>query len=38
MADAWATDMEKDGLTVDEAKRVERIERFATAPVLILAA
>ena len=37
MATAWVADMLKDGSTVDEAKRVERIERFATAPVLILA-
>ena len=37
MAEAWAADMAKDGSTVDEAKRVERRERFANAPVLIVA-
>lgn len=37
MAEAWAADMEKDGKTVDEPKRVERRKRFVNAPVLILA-
>jgi F420 biosynthesis protein FbiB-like protein len=37
MAEAWAADLTRDGLTVDEEKRMERIERFAKAPVLILA-
>jgi coenzyme F420-0:L-glutamate ligase / coenzyme F420-1:gamma-L-glutamate ligase len=37
MATAWAQDMARDGSTVDEAKRLERRERFANAPVLILA-
>ncbi len=37
MATAWTADMLKDGSTVDEANRAERRERFATAPVLILA-
>jgi coenzyme F420-0:L-glutamate ligase / coenzyme F420-1:gamma-L-glutamate ligase len=37
MAQAWAQDMSRDGSTVDEAKRVERRERFGKAPVLILA-
>jgi coenzyme F420-0:L-glutamate ligase / coenzyme F420-1:gamma-L-glutamate ligase len=37
MAQAWAQDIARDGSTVDEAKRVERRERFAKAPVLILA-
>ncbi len=37
MADAWAADLAKDGITVEEAKRVERRERFANAPVLVLA-
>jgi coenzyme F420-0:L-glutamate ligase / coenzyme F420-1:gamma-L-glutamate ligase len=37
MASAWAADLVKAGSTVDEAKRVERRERFANAPVLILA-
>lgn len=37
MATAWAADMARDGSNVDEAKRLERMERFANAPVLILA-
>jgi coenzyme F420-0:L-glutamate ligase / coenzyme F420-1:gamma-L-glutamate ligase len=37
MAEAWAQDMARDGSNVDEVKRVERRERFAKAPVLILA-
>ncbi|MGE5555331.1 MAG: nitroreductase family protein [Methanocella sp.] len=37
MAEAWAADMAKDGLTVDETKRLERQVRFAEAPVLIVA-
>jgi F420 biosynthesis protein FbiB-like protein len=37
MALAWAVDMAKDGSTVEEAKKFERKERFAEAPVLILA-
>jgi coenzyme F420-0:L-glutamate ligase / coenzyme F420-1:gamma-L-glutamate ligase len=37
MAEAWAADLAKDGLTVEEDKRQERVERFANAPVLILA-
>lgn len=37
MAQAWAVDMEKDGSTVDDSKRLERKERFASSPVLILA-
>lgn len=37
MASAWAADMTKDGSTVEEAKMLERKERFAAAPVLILA-
>jgi coenzyme F420-0:L-glutamate ligase/coenzyme F420-1:gamma-L-glutamate ligase len=37
MATTWAADLAKDGSTVDEAKRVERRERFASAPALILA-
>jgi len=37
MANAWIIDMTKDGCTVDEPKRIERKERFITAPVLILA-
>ena len=37
MADAWVKDLQKDGITVEVDKRAERVERFATAPVLILA-
>ena len=37
MATAWAADMVKDGSSVDEGKRVERRDRFASAPVLIVA-
>jgi coenzyme F420-0:L-glutamate ligase / coenzyme F420-1:gamma-L-glutamate ligase len=37
MAEAWAKDLQRDGVTVEADKRMERVERFATAPVLILA-
>jgi len=37
MAQAWAADMEKNGSKIDEAKRIERRERFTKAPVLIIA-
>jgi coenzyme F420-0:L-glutamate ligase / coenzyme F420-1:gamma-L-glutamate ligase len=37
MADAWAKDMQRDGIAIEAAKRAERVERFATAPVLVLA-
>jgi coenzyme F420-0:L-glutamate ligase / coenzyme F420-1:gamma-L-glutamate ligase len=37
MADAWAKDLQRDGITVESDKRAERVERFATAPVLVLA-
>jgi len=37
MTEAWAADLTRDGLTVDEDKRRERVDRFAKAPVLILA-
>ena len=37
MAQAWAVDMAKDGQKIDETNLLERVERFATAPVLILA-
>lgn len=37
MAEAWAKDLQRDGVMVDSDKRMERVERFATAPVLILA-
>ncbi len=36
MADGWAADLAKDGAPIDPQKRSERVERFATAPVLIL--
>jgi len=37
MAEAWAADLKKDGATAEEEKRVERREKFASAPALILA-
>ena len=37
MADAWVADLAKVGLTVQADMRKERVERFADAPVLILA-
>jgi F420 biosynthesis protein FbiB-like protein len=37
LADAWAADLVKDGLQVDPKLRSEREERFAKAPVVILA-
>jgi F420 biosynthesis protein FbiB-like protein len=37
MADAWAKDLQRDGITVESDKRTKRVERFATAPVLVLA-
>ena len=37
MADAWVKDLQRDGITVESDKRTERVERFANAPVLILA-
>ena len=37
MAEAWAKDLQRDGIKVESDKRTERVERFATAPVLILA-
>lgn len=37
MAESWAADMAKDGITIEPEKRKVRVERFATAPVLILA-
>lgn len=37
MAQAWADDLARDGITTEETKRVERKERFANAPALILA-
>jgi len=37
MANAWAADLKKDGKNVEANMYKERIERFANAPVLILA-
>jgi len=37
MAESWAADIAKDGLSVDPENFKFRVERFATAPVLILA-
>ena len=37
MARVWAADLLRDGLTIDADKQRERVERFAKAPVLILA-
>ncbi len=37
MAKAWAADFVKDGQTIGEDRRRERIERFANAPCLLLA-
>ena len=37
MADSWIKDMAKDGLTVEDSKLKESVERFSNAPVLIVA-
>ncbi len=37
MAESWAADIAKDGLDIEPEKFKFRVERFATAPVLILA-
>jgi len=37
MTDAWAKDLQRDGIIVESDKRKERVELFVTAPVLILA-
>ena len=37
MAEAWVADLKRDRITVEADKRQERVERFAKAPVLILA-
>lgn len=37
VAGAWAADMAYDSVTIDEQKRTAKVERFANAPVLILA-
>lgn len=37
MAQAWASDMAMDGVTIEEEVRKVRIERFASSPIVILA-
>ncbi len=37
MAESWAVDMANDGLIIEDEIRKKRVERFATAPALILA-
>jgi len=37
MAESWAIDMAKNGLKIESELRENRVERFATAPALILA-
>jgi coenzyme F420-0:L-glutamate ligase/coenzyme F420-1:gamma-L-glutamate ligase len=37
MAEVWTKDLRRDGIKIESDKRAERVERFATAPVLILA-
>ncbi len=37
MAEAWVADLKKDNQIVDDSLRSERVERFANAPVLIMA-
>ena len=37
MAESWAIDMAKEGLRIEPGLRKVRVERFATAPTLILA-
>ncbi|MGD0203130.1 MAG: nitroreductase family protein [Candidatus Bathyarchaeia archaeon] len=37
MAESWAVDIAKDGLNIEPEKFKFRVERFANAPVLILA-
>jgi len=37
MAETWASEMEKDGSKIELEKFKSRVERFATAPVLVLA-
>jgi len=37
MAESWVADIAKDGLNIESEKFRFRVERFATAPVLILA-
>jgi F420 biosynthesis protein FbiB-like protein len=37
MAEAWAADIAKDGVKIEEGVRKVRVKRFACAPVVILA-
>lgn len=37
MAKSWTADLEKDGLKIQMEQRQNRVKRFSTAPVLILA-
>jgi F420 biosynthesis protein FbiB-like protein len=37
MADAWQADMVKDGVVIEPQKRKARIERFTSAPLLVIA-
>jgi coenzyme F420-0:L-glutamate ligase/coenzyme F420-1:gamma-L-glutamate ligase len=37
MAESWAAEMTKDGVKIGEEVRKARVERFATAPVVIFA-
>lgn len=37
MAESWAADMAKDGVKIEEEVRKVRVEKFATAPIVILA-
>ena len=37
LVESWAVDLAKDGLSLQEQDRQERFERYAKAPVLILA-
>jgi coenzyme F420-0:L-glutamate ligase/coenzyme F420-1:gamma-L-glutamate ligase len=37
MVEAWANDLQRDGVVVEAGKQAERVELFTNAPVLILA-
>lgn len=37
MAEAWSNDLKKEAATIEKEKFDERVERFANAPVLIIA-
>jgi coenzyme F420-0:L-glutamate ligase/coenzyme F420-1:gamma-L-glutamate ligase len=37
MSESWLKDMAKDGVIVEESKRKFSIERFANAPILVVA-